>query len=33
MSKKEFLLKIIESIKAEKNDTNWRGTLSNWIKC
>ena len=33
MSKKEFLIKIIESFKTEKNDNNWRGTLSNWIKC
>ena len=35
MSKRSFLLLIIEQIKEDsgKNDKNWRGTLSSWIKC
>ncbi len=35
MSDKEFLQGIIDSIKKEHSSgiKNWRGTLSNWIKC
>lgn len=33
MTNKEFLLNVIQSIKKETNNVNWRGTLSNWIKC
>lgn len=35
MSNKLFLIKIINNLKGEKNSnqTNWRGTMSNWIKC
>ncbi len=36
MSKKEFLNLIINTIRDDNNNKktkNWRGTLSNWIKC
>jgi len=34
MSNKEFLKRIINSLKNNSsNKENWRGELSNWIKC
>ena len=33
MSNKEFLNLVIESIRKSKEENNWRGTLSSWIKC
>lgn len=35
MSNKQFLNKIIDEIKKNNsnNTGNWRGKLSNWIKC
>ncbi len=33
MSNKDFLNLVIESIRNSTEENNWRGTLSNWIKC
>jgi hypothetical protein len=35
MTNKVFLKKIIDGLKKHsiKNKENWRGTISNWIKC
>lgn len=33
MVNKKFLLQVIEDIKQEENNSNWRGTITCWIKC
>lgn len=35
MSNKEFLISIINEMQKEQNNDskNWRGTITNWIKC
>lgn len=33
MKKKMFLLKVLENLKGNQNNSNWRGNLTTWIKC
>lgn len=33
MSNRKFLLGVIQKIEKDKKSSNWRGTLTSWIKC
>ena len=33
MKDKLFLLKVLDNLKDDQNNSNWRGNLTTWIKC
>lgn len=33
MKNRNFLLQVIEDLKKEDKKSNWRGAITEWIKC